>query len=176
MVRRAQKNQVPEPAWPVHALGRRAVAGTACHQAAHAVGQQGQGLDLLRPGLQQQFEQRRQLPAIDRGVQAGVVVQVNRGVAKLVCEPLPVVLAVARQRIRRAVSAPLQVVHAQAMHQQQNLACRMGQVLRQRGLVHGQGLAVMAQAHADGQRIGGVQQLVTEHAVKRRQQGFALRR
>ena len=83
MVRRTEEDQMFESAQPLQATRSRAVAGAACHQPTHAVGQQAQRLHLYRPGFQQVLQQRRKLPAIDAGMQAGVVVQVNRGVTQL---------------------------------------------------------------------------------------------
>jgi hypothetical protein len=66
---------------------------------------------------------------------------------------------------------PLQVVHAQAMHQQQQLATGLaGRVQRERV----QRLTLLAQQHRQGQRVVVGQQPVAQHAVEGRQHRFAL--
>ena len=83
MVRRAQKHQMPELCQPAMTGTGCMVAGTARHQAAHAVRQQRQFLHRLRPGAQQLLQQVGQLLAVGGRVQAAVVVQVNRRAAEL---------------------------------------------------------------------------------------------
>ena len=173
VVRRAQKHQPLELRRPRVSGLRGLVKGTARQQAAHAVPQQRQFLHRLRPGREQLLQQSGQLRAIGRNVQAAVVVQVHRGVAEFAGQHQAVVVR-GMQRAVSAMGAPLQVVHAQAVNQHQQLGRSGGQALRQRGFFQRQGLAFVAQAHVDGQRIGGVLQLVAEHAVERRQHRFAL--
>lgn len=83
-------------------------------------------------GCEQLLQQGGQLLAVDRRVQAAVVVQVNRGVAEFSRQLQTVVMG----RVQHAgfpMTVPLQVIHAQAMNQHQHLACGLRQALGQSG-------------------------------------------
>jgi len=85
-----------------------------------------------------------------------VVAQVNRRVAQ------GSQLGGVRRGGGIATRLPLQVVHAQAVYQQQDFA-RNRSVSAQCSAV--QRLVLVTQAHRCGQRIGGRFQLVSQHAV-----------
>ena len=78
VVRRAQADQIVHPRRPGVAGHRAAVQRAAQQQASHAVAEQHQPLDRLRPGRHQQFELSGQRMAVDRHMQAAVVAQVDR--------------------------------------------------------------------------------------------------
>ena len=74
-----------------------------------------------------------------------------------------------------AVALPLQVVHAQPVHQQQDPAAGArdggGQMLRRED----QRLAVVPQLHGYGEGIGAGGEVVAQYAVERGKDGFARR-
>jgi len=166
LVRRAKENHLLQQRRPAEPACGRLLAGTARHQPAHAVAHDRQRLQRLRPGVDQGLQQQREFGAIAGHRAAGVVVQVDGRVAE-----------VARQRGAMVVAAapPLQVVHAQAVGQHQQLRPRVGQRVRERLWFQRQRLAVAAQAHRDGQRVAAGLEVIAEHAVQRSQHRLALR-
>jgi hypothetical protein len=164
VVRGAQKHHMPQGCGPALACRGGAVAGGAHHQPAHAVGQYAQLLHRHGPVLQQGFQALCQGLPVGGGVLAGVVAQVHGGVVQRLGQVCAVVVACA---------LPLQVVHAQAVHQQQHLAgglatgAQCGQV---------QCVAVLAQFHGQGQGVGIGGQAVAHHAVQCGQQCLAFGR
>lgn len=72
------------------------------------------------------------------------------------------------------VSRPLQIIHAQAMHEYDQLAASLGNRGGQSLPLECQGLAVSAQAHGNGERVVSRSQIVTHYAVQRSQHGFPL--
>ena len=162
MVRRAQEDdaaQLRQPAVP--GLGA-VVAGAARHQPAHAVHQHAELLHRDGPGSQQRLDLAGQRTPVERGVQAAVVAHIDRGVAQRPRQVFAVVVAGA---------LPLQVVHAQAVHQQQHLAGGCTRGLQRRQVKRA---APLAQRHRHGQRVAVGSQAVTHHAIEGRQHGLAL--
>jgi hypothetical protein len=109
-----------------------------------------------------------QFAPVLRGVQAGVVAQVDGRVAQTGGKSRSVV-----QGLIVGLRAPLQIVHAQAVHQQHHFASGLGQ--GQRGL-QVERCALAAQCHWRGQRVVVGGQVVAQHAIERGQHGLALRR
>ena len=116
--------------------------------------------------LHQRFEQLGERAPVGGDVEAAVVVQVDRRVAE-----------VARQRgaVIVPLALPLQVVHAQAVQQHDQLAAGLRDRRGQRLAFARQGDAVPAQAHGDRQRVVRCRQVVAEHAVQRGEQRLAPR-
>ena len=102
-----------------------------------------------------------------RGVQTGVVAQINGGVAQGGSQHGTVVHRVGVT----CCDAPLQVIHAQAMDEHQHLARGFGH--RRHGIPH-QGLALITHRHGRGQRVVAGGQPVAHHPVERGQHRLAL--
>ena len=137
-------------------------AGTAGDQAAHAVPDQRQALDRMRPVPQQRLQQAGELAAVVRDRQAAVVAQVERRVAAFGGE---------RGAVIEAFVFPLLVAHAQPVHQHQQLAGRgQGDSVVESGPRIGRvdGPARVPQRHGDGERIAGFGQVVAVDAVQHR--------
>ncbi len=100
-----------------------------------------------------------------------VVAQVDRGVAQRAGQRLAMVIGGGAAVVE--VLCPLQVVHAQAVNQQQDLAVdgRRGQSLQVLG---GQHAPLVAKTQGCSQRVAGGLQLVAHHAVERGQHGLTL--
>ena len=111
----------------------------------------------------QLVEQPGELATVLRYMQAGVVVQIDRRESEVGSQRLPMVVAVAR---------PLQVVHAQAMHQHQQACAWPGPEVQGKAAREVQRLTAAAQGHRDREWIGGVDQVVAPHAVERRNHRF----
>jgi hypothetical protein len=140
-------------------------------QPAHAVGHDGEVFYGHGPVVYQQLQQAGEFVSVLRGVQAGVVAQVEWGVAQFLGQCGAVVVGGVPFRL------PLQVIHAQAVNQQQHFAG--GWQIRWQGLPFlplVQGQATVAQAHGGGQRVAAVGQAVTHYAIECGQHGFALGR
>jgi hypothetical protein len=168
LVRRAEADQVVHASGPAQrsALDQRTVMnGAAGHQTAHAVTQHGQALDRHRPSVVQTLHQLREDAAIGRHAQAAVVVEMDRGVAQIARQRLAVIMACA---------LPLQVVHAQAMQQHEQSRRDAGRARTHGETIEQQCLTGLAKRHRDRQRVVGGRQIVAEHAVERRDNGFAL--
>ena len=165
VVGRAQEHQCAEPPHPIGALLRAVVHRAARHQSPHAVTDDDQRLHRHRPGRHQRGQLPGQRPAVGRHVQTRVVVQVDGREAEVARQCGAMV-------VRDAVGTgplPLQVVHAQAMHQQQQPSARLRHRAREGHGVEVERLPVAAQRHPDRQRVGGARQVVAQHAVERRQ-------
>jgi hypothetical protein len=93
----------------------------------------------------------------------GVVLACDRssGVAELGCA--------------RAAALPLLIVHAQAMHQQQDARARLRDRCRQRCFREFERPAGMTQRHRGCQRIAAAREVIAQHAIEGRQHRFALR-
>ena len=91
------------------------VHATAHHEPAHAVGEYMNFLQWHRPIGQQLLQQQRQCLAVAGNVQAGVVAQGEQCAVHGLGQGLPMV-----HRLAFVLGAPLQVVHAQAVDQQQH--------------------------------------------------------
>ena len=125
---------------------------------------------------QQLFQLGCERAAVLRGMQAGVVTQVYRGVTqsrRKLC-PVAAIWLLARSRCLvwpGGTGSPLQVVHTQAMDQHQHLAG---------GVRHGcpglpiQRYALVTQGHGGRQRVIAVGQAVAHHSVQRCQYRLAL--
>jgi hypothetical protein len=114
-MRRADEHQLLQGLEPVVPGQPRMVAGTACHEAAHAVADDHEFADRLRPVTDQRLEQLGEGLSVRSDMPAGVVAQIERCVAELVGQRGAVVVTFA---------SPLPVVQAQAVHQHQQLARR----------------------------------------------------
>jgi hypothetical protein len=119
-----------------------------------------------RPAFHEIFELRGELAPVGRDVEAAVVVQVDRRIPEVVRERSTVIVPFA---------LPVQVVHAQAMQEYDQLAVGLRDRRGQRRTPNGQRDAVAAQTHMNGQRIAGRCQVVAEHAIERGQQCAASR-
>ena len=98
---------------------------------------------------------------------AGVVVEIDRRVAEIVCERRTVIVAIA---------SPLAIVHAQSMDQHHDLAPGIGVRSGQRIPGDRDCHAGPAHVHRDRQGIAGRDQVVSEHAIERRQNRLAFLR
>ena len=164
-MRRAEEHQLVEHTRPALAGLLRVVHGTARQQPAHAVAQHRETLQRARPCVDQPLEQIGELTAVARNMQPAVVVQVQRRAAEVARERRAVVVAVA---------LPLQIVHAQAVHQHQQVRAGRGPAHRQRGGFDQHRPAFAAQGHRRRQRVGGCHEVIAQHAVERRHDRFAL--
>lgn len=113
VVRRAQKDPFAQLAWPLQSGLHCLLEGTARDQTAHAVDQHAQLLHRHRPVGQQGFDAAGQLLAVHGGVQPRVIAHIDWRVAQCLRQVRAMVMACAQ---------PLQIIHAQAMQQQQHLA------------------------------------------------------
>ena len=167
VVRRAHADQMAQELQPDVIQPCGLTAGAARDQSAHAVADDRDLVDRHRPLLLQGVELFGELSAVVGDRQPGVVVQIQRRVAQRIGEHRAVIVAVAR---------PLQIVHAQAVDQDQQLRAvvrnRFDQCLRSQR----QGFACMVQAHRQGQGIAGRGEVIAEHTVEHRDHRFALRR
>ena len=102
-MRRPEEDKFVEALRPGMACAQSIVAGAARHQAAHAVTDDDHTFDGFGPLMQQRFHQIAEFAAVRGNMLAGVVVQVNRRVAKIVCQRCSVVVTLA---------SPLQIIHA----------------------------------------------------------------
>jgi hypothetical protein len=73
-----------------------------------------------------------------------------------------------------AVARPLQIVHAQAVYQHDQLRAGVGDRVRQSIRAQRERLACVMQLHRQSQRIAGGLEVIAEHAVQRRDDRFAL--
>jgi hypothetical protein len=94
VVRRAEEDRVAELAEPAVPRHRAVVHGAAHQQAAHAVADERELLQRLRPLLGQALELLRQRVAVDRDMQAAVVVQVDAREAEFARQRRAMVVAV----------------------------------------------------------------------------------
>ncbi len=164
MVRRAQEDEVPQPLRPAHRLLLCLVQRAAHHQPAHAVREHADRLQRHRPVAEQPLQLQGQLAAVVRDMLAAVVAHADDfGVQRR------------RQHIGMAAPGrgrlPLQLVHAQAVHQQQHTRRQ-----RARQRFEMQRAAVQAQAHRRRQRVVVGGEPVADDAVQRRQQRGPARR
>ena len=162
-MRRAEENDAAHVLRPRVTQRIGVVQRAACDEAAHAVAEQHEFLDVDRPRAHERLELRGERAAIGRDVQAAVVVQVDRRVVRIAFERGAMVMAVA---------PPLQVTHAQAVREHDDACARSLDVAREGGAIEFERAAVAAQAHADAERIAGCREMVADHAVECRQQGF----
>ena len=164
-MRRTQEDervQSPDPATP-GAL--RVVAGASRHESAHAVADHDESIDRMRPFAQQRFHELVELAPIHRQVPPGVVVEVQRRVAEIASERCAVVVPVAR---------PLQVVHAQAVHEDDHFVSGLGKRGGQRIARDADGASGDSHGHCDRERVARRGQMVAEHAVQCRHGRLAL--
>ena len=143
------------------------VTGAARDQAAHAVTENDQLVHRHRPFAQQRLDQFGESATVARDMQAAVVVQIHRRESGVDGQRRTVIVPVA---------PPLQIAHAQPVHQQQNLAGRIGNCFRQGAARQFQRLTIAPKLHRDRQRIGAVGKMIAKHAIQRRKHRFALSR
>ena len=168
VVRRAQEDDAFQAIRPAQAAQPGVVDRTADQQTPHAVGHHGQCFDRHGPVRQQLLKPCRQFMAVLRHMQSRVVAQVDGRVAQRGRQYCPMV-----DRLPFLRHTPLQVVHAQAVDQQQ---CPAGGAGQRRHAPQVQGLAPVAQGHGRCQRVAGRHQPVAQHAVERGEHRLALRR
>ncbi len=140
------------------------VTGAARHEAAHAVAEDRQFLDRTRPGGDELLQRFRELRTVVGDMQAAVVAQVERRAAERTGQCCAVIVS---------LPPPLQVVQAQAVHEDQQAAGGRGSSRRaQRARRIGQvdRLAAIAHGHRDRQRVGGPGEVVAVHTVDGGQQ------
>ena len=142
----------------------RVVAGAARDEPSHAVPDQHELGQRHGPVAHQSFELVGERAPVLADVEPAVVVQIDRRVAE-----------VARQRraVIVALALPLQVVHAQAVDQHDQLAAGARNRRGQRLAFGRQPHAVPAQAHGDRQRVARCRQVVAEDAVERGERRLA---
>src|SRR5581483_12343337 len=119
-----------------------------------------------RPRVQQRLDKFSELAAVGRDVPTAVVVQVERRESKIGGQCGTVIVSVA---------APLQITHAQAVHEQQDSSCRGGNRRAQRFASQRERLATAAQGHRNRKRVGCFAKVVAQYAVQRRKHRFAVR-
>ena len=165
VVRRAKKDHFAQYAQPALAIVMRRCAGTARHQPAHAVADDHQLRNRLRPLFDEPFKQIGEGLPVAGNMQPAVVVQIDRRVA-----------AVPRQhRANVRISArPLAIIHAQPMHQYHDFAGAIGQRGGQFGLGERQRQAIAAKLHADRQRVASLGQIIAQYAIQCRMNCLAL--
>jgi hypothetical protein len=117
------------------------------------------------PLRHQLLEQRREFASVDGDMPAAVVVQEQCGIAEF-----------AGKRFQPIPLAPLQVVHAQAVHHHHQLGFGLGDGRGQRLARQFQWLAVAPQSHGNRQRVAGFREIVAKHAVHRCQHRLAAER
>ena len=166
VMRRAEEDELVETPQPRVARQRAVVAGAAGDEPAHAVPDEHELGQRHRPALHQRFEQLGERAPVGRDVEAAVVVQIDRRVPE-----------VARQRgaVIVSLALPLQIVHAQAVHQHDQLAAGVRDRRGQRLAFARQRVTVPTQVHGDRQRVVRRRQVVAEHAVQRGEQRLAPR-
>ena len=165
---RSQKDDALQQRQPA-GCGRLAgaVHCAARDQPAHAVRHDSNLLQRDRPVRHHLLQLLCQQVPVLRGVQAGVVAHVHRGVAQgCQCG------AVVDRGAVVSLAVPLQVVHAQAVDQQRHL---VGCARQLRRAAPQQGTALVTQGHGRGQRVVALGQPVAHHAIEGGQHGFALR-
>ncbi len=131
--------------------------GTTSDESAHAVAQQHQALDPMRPSRGELFQLLRERFPVGREVQPCVVVQVDRRVAKVTRQRGAVIVPVAR---------PLQIVHAQTVYQYEQPAIDVWNGSLQRSRFELQRVAIASKTHRGGERIARGGEVVTQHAVQ----------
>ncbi len=111
-VRRSKKHHVPKklPPTVVRPLGEE--AGAARDESSHAVADEGDFLQGNRPIRRERFEQGCKLQTVRCDGEAAVVVEIKRKVSQFLCQ---------RRAVIMAVAVPLQIVRAQAVHEQHKL-------------------------------------------------------
>ncbi len=135
------------------------MAGAAGHQSPHAVGDDAQTLHRHGPLLHHRLQQSRQAVAVGRNMFPCVVAQIKRCAAQQVGQPSPMIVPLLR---------PLTVVHAQPMHQQQDMGRRAGnrQSRGPRVPLQPQRVVLQTHLHPQGQRIVQRQQAIAAHAIQ----------
>ena len=158
-----QEDELLQPAPPAMARPLGVEAGAAGHEAAHAVADYDQILDVDRPRGDERFERLGEGAAVDRDVQAGIVGEIDRRIAEIPGERRAVVVVLAH---------PLQVAHAESVREHGDLAGRFGDRLAERALVEDKRAPGAAKPHGQRQRIGGVSKIIANDAVERGERGF----
>ena len=143
------------------------VAGAAGHQATHAVGEEVQARHGLRPLGKQGLQQVGQGLPVGGDVQARVVAQVEHRAAQVPGQGCAVI---------EPTLAPLLLVVAKAMDEDQQAAAGHGKGRAEGGGLQDQGLALVVQAHGGGQRIARGGEVIAQHAVQGRHKSLPLGR
>ena len=167
VVRRAEENEFAKLSQPIVACGHTVMAGAPGYQPAHAVGDDHQFLDPMRPLLEKNLEQAGKRAPVGGRVKTAVVVEIKRGVAKVSGEGRTVVVP---------VTVPLQIIHAQAVCQYGQLAAPRRDRCSQRPPLERERSAIAPQAHGYRQRVVARVEVITQHAVQRGQHGLAFGR
>ena len=139
MVGRSEKDELLELAPPRVARRLGVETGAAGDEAAHAVADDDEVFDLDRPGGDQRLQRLGEGAAVQRDVQAGIVGERDRRIAEVAGERRAMVVVLAR---------PLQVAHAEPVHEHGELAGRVGKRFGERLPFQRQRLPVAAKAHA----------------------------
>jgi len=167
VMRGAEKDDLAQRLRPRVTRARGHIERTARDQATHAVRQDDEFPERHRPGSDEGFERIGECTTVGRNVQPGVVVQIDGRVAEVLRQRGPVVMAVAR---------PLQIVHAEAMHEHEQLRARVRHRGGESRAAGRERLAFTAYAHRDRERVFRRGQVVAEHTVHHGHQAFARRR
>jgi len=116
-MRRADEDELVEPPQPVVVRQRAVMARAMGDEPAHAVPDQHELGQRYRPESHQVLEQSRKHAPVDGDMEAAVVVQINRRIREVAGERRAVIVSLA---------LPLQIVHAQAVQQHDQLAAHSG--------------------------------------------------
>jgi hypothetical protein len=113
-------------------------------------------VDGNRPCCHELLEDCRERVAIRRDMKTAVVEQIERRVAEVARERRAVIVAGAGE---------LRIRHTRAVNQEHDLGRRIRERGAQRIRCEIDGSACMSDVHLDRERIGGLVQVVAEHAV-----------
>ena len=126
VVRRAKENELAQTPRPIVSRLSAVMARASRHQASHAAPEDNQLLQRDGPFGGKSLQQTGKRAPVDGNMQAGVVVQIYRGVPQIAGERCAVIMA---------VPMPIAVVQTQAMHQHSQPAAERGESRRQALLV-----------------------------------------
>ena len=135
------------------------------NEATHAVPEEHELVDGKRPRCDELLEHGRKRPAVRRDVKTAVVAKVERRVTKVACERRAVIVTAARE---------LRVRHARAVDQNEDLRSRIRHGRTQCIRCELDGAAGVSELHLDRERVGGLVQVVAEHAVDDGEHDIAL--
>ena len=152
---------------PGQILGGGLVASATRHQATHAVTDQHQFPHRLRPDGNEVGQQSRQLAAVVRNRQAGVIAQVERGVAQIGLQPRAVGEA---WRILSGSGGgfPALLVAAKAVDENNQAVAGIGQMGAQTGGGEWDGMMTGGvETHDNGEWVGTAGQMIAHGGVER---------
>ena len=121
--------------------------------------------DWNRPGFNQVFQDVGEFFAIGANMAATVVMQINSRVGSIPRQRCAVIV---RGAVIGAFTIPLQIIHAQTMHQHQQLAA-LSPLQHQR-------LALLTKLHRDRKWVVGGGEIITKHTIECGRHGFVLRK